>query len=98
MSSSLSFLESVEWPLLVMALVLGLWSLVPSYRKHHRWQPLALFSVGLAHLFVSRLVEGNAEVFVTVVGVSFIATAHAFNLRFSAGFHDHASHAHPHPH
>jgi len=88
-------LESFEWPLLVMALVLGLWSLVPSYRKHHRWQALALFGVGLVHLLVSRLVEGYAEIAVTVLGVSFIATAHAFNLRFCGECqdHGHATHA-----
>ena len=98
LSSSLEFLETIEWPLMLMALVLGLWSLVPSYRKHHRWQPLALFGVGLVHLFVSRLVEGSAEVFVTVIGVAFIATAHAINLRFCGECQDHASHAHPHSH
>ena len=97
-SSSLEFLETIEWPLMVMALVLGLWSLVPSYRKHHRWQPLALFGVGLVHLVVSRLVHGYAEIAVTVLGVSLIASAHAFNLRFCGECQDHATHTRPHSH
>lgn len=96
LSSSLAFLESIEWPLLVMALVIGLWSLVPAYRKHHRWQPLGLFLVGLAHLFVSRVVEGNAEIIITVLGVSCIATAHAINLRFCGDCQDHGTHHHAH--
>ena len=96
LSSSLSFLESIEWPLMVMALVIGLWSLVPAYRKHHRWQPLGLFLVGLAHLFVSRVVEGNAEIIITVLGVACIASAHAINLRFCASCENHGTHRHAH--
>jgi hypothetical protein len=78
--------EALEWleaPLLAGALLVGLWSLVPSYRTEHgRPLPLALFLVGLAHLVASRLVEGGAEIVLTVAGVALVATAHALNLRY----------------
>ena len=97
LSSSLGFLESFEVPLLVLALLIGLWSLVPAYRKHRRWQPLGLFLVGLGHLFVSRIVEGSAEIVITVLGVGCIALAHVINLRFCSECQSHHRHgAHPH--
>lgn len=81
-------LELVELPLLLMALVVGLYSLVPAYRTEHgRPQPLALFLAGLGLLFVSRLVEGPAELVSTVTGVGLVACAHLVNLRLCARAH-----------
>jgi len=85
-------LEAIEMPLLALALVIGLYSLVPAYRSEHgRPQPLGLFLGGLGVLFVSRLVDGNAEIATTVLGVGLVAVAHFLNLRFCARSHDHAS-------
>lgn len=83
LGASSAALEWMEAPLLVGALFVGLWSLVPSYRTEHgRPLPLALFLVGLVHLVLSRLVEGNLEVALTVAGVAFVAAAHVLNLRY----------------
>lgn len=81
-------LELVELPLLLLALVIGLYSLIPAYRgEHGRPQPLALFLGGLGLLFVSRLVEGPAELVTTVTGVGLVALAHLVNLRLCARAH-----------
>jgi hypothetical protein len=81
-------LELMEAPLLAFALVIGLYSLVPSYRNEHRnAQPIALFLLGLAQLVLSRFVEGPLEIGLTVVGVAFVASAHLVNLRACARAH-----------
>lgn len=81
-------LELLEGPLLVFALVIGLYSLVPSYRNEHRNpQPLALFLLGLAQLAASRFVEGPFEIALTVLGVALVAGAHLVNLRACARAH-----------
>lgn len=88
LGASSAALEWMEAPLLVGALLVGLWSLVPSYRAEHgRPLPLALFVVGLGHLVASRLVAGNAEVALTVAGVALVAVAHALNLRYCGRSH-----------
>jgi len=85
-------LEATERPRLAGALVIGLYSLVPGYRSEHgRPQPLGLFLAGLGLLFVSRIVEGNAEIATTVLGVGLVAVAHFLNLRFCARAHEHPS-------
>lgn len=91
LGASSEALEWVEAPLLVGALFVGLWSLVPSFRNEHGkpW-PLALFVAGLAHLFASRVVEGSAEIGLTVLGVGLVALAHGLNLRYCG-----LSHARP---
>lgn len=81
-------LELMEAPLLAFALVIGLYSLVPSYRNEHRnAQPLVLFLVGLAQLVASRFVEGPLEIGLTVLGVVLVASAHLVNLRACARAH-----------
>jgi hypothetical protein len=83
LGASSAALEWIESPLLVGALFVGLWSLVPSYRNEHgRPLPLVLFLVGVAHLVASRLVEGGLEIAITVGGVALVAGAHALNLRY----------------
>jgi hypothetical protein len=81
-------LEMMVALLLACALVIGLYSLVPSYRNEHRnAQPIALFLFGLGQLVLSRFVEGPLEIGLTVVGVAFIASAHLVNLRACARAH-----------
>jgi hypothetical protein len=81
-------LDVMEAPLLALALVIGLYSLVPSYRNEHgNAQPLALFLLGLGQLVTSRFVEGPLEVVLTVVGVALVASAHLVNLRACARAH-----------
>ena len=87
-ASLASLLESIETPMLALALLVGLYSLVPAYRHEHRnAQPLALFLLGLAQLVASRFVEGPLEIAVTVLGVGFVAGAHLLNLRACARVH-----------
>lgn len=81
-------LEQIELPMLVLALLFGLYSLVPSYRNEHQNPlPLGVFLGGLALLFVSRMVEGPAEIAVTVSGVFLIATGHLLNIRAHSRVH-----------
>lgn len=81
-------LEWMETPLLAVALLVGLYSLVPAYRNEHKNpQPLGLFLLGVAQLVASRLVEGPLEIGLTVVGVTFVAAAHLVNLRACARAH-----------
>ncbi len=83
-----SLLESLEVPLLALAFLLGLYSLVPSYRSEHRNpQPLVLFLLGLSQLAASRFLEGSLEVTLTVLGVALVASAHLVNLRSCARAH-----------
>lgn len=87
-SSIADALEWMETPFLAVALLVGLYALVPAYRHEHgNPQPLALFLTGAAQLVLSRFVEGPTEIAVTVLGVAFIATAHVVNLRACARLH-----------
>jgi hypothetical protein len=86
-------MEWLELPLLLGALVIGLWALVPPYLRDHR-KPLAvrLFLVGIGLIFSSRLVVGPLETSpletgLTVVGVIFVASAHVANLRAHSAHH-----------
>jgi hypothetical protein len=90
-------MEWLELPLLLGALCIGLWALVPAYVRDHK-KPLAirLFVVGIGLIFASRLVGPQAlETALTVMGVVFVASAHVTNLRAHAAHHrSHAGHAH----
>ncbi|MBN8616795.1 MAG: MerC domain-containing protein [Deltaproteobacteria bacterium] len=87
-SSITNALEWMETPFLAVALLVGLYALVPAYRHEHgNPQPLGLFLIGAAQLVSSRFVEGPMEIGVTVMGVAFIATAHLVNLRACARLH-----------
>lgn len=92
-------MEWLELPLLLGALGIGLWALVPGYLRDHK-KPLAvrLFVVGIGLIFASRLVVGPLETSpletgLTVVGVIFVASAHIANLRAHAAHHR-SQHAH----
>jgi hypothetical protein len=86
-------MEWLELPLLVGALGIGLWALVPGYLRDHR-KPLAirLFLVGIGLIFLSRIVvspfeTSPIETGLTVLGVIFVASAHIANLRAHAELH-----------
>ncbi len=84
-------MEWLELPLLFGALCMGLFALLPTYfREHKRPLPLALFSVGIGFIVASRFAPGLAETGLTVVGISFVASAHVVNLRLHAAHHAHA--------
>lgn len=75
------WLEWLEWPFLLGAAIVGISSLGPAYRRHGELRPLALFGVGMALLLGSRLVQGPAELGLTVTAVLTVASAHVLNLR-----------------
>lgn len=77
----LAWLELLEWPFLVGAAVVGVGSLLPSFRHHHERRPLALFGLGMVLLAASRFAEGPLEIGLTTLGVATVASAHLFNLR-----------------
>ena len=86
-------MEWLEVPFLLAALGIGLWALLPAYRREHG-KPLAirLFLVGISLIIASRLVvspleTSTMETGLTVVGVFFVASAHVANLRAHAAHH-----------
>ncbi len=91
-------MEWMELPLLLGALCIGLWALVPGYlRDHKKPLPLGLFLAGIGLILLSRLVVGAletspAETGLTVLGVIFVASAHIANLRAHTA--QHREHAH----
>lgn len=83
LAGRVAFLEWIELPMLVVALVVGTTSLVPASRAHGHRGPLALFAAGMVLLILSRFVptEGSAELALTVSGFTPVALAHLWNLR-----------------
>lgn len=81
--SGLSFLgnHAIEFVFLVISAVIATWSLIPSYRKHHRnYRPLLVVSIGFAFLITSRfLPHGFAEHFITAIGGFIVAFSHVWN-------------------
>jgi hypothetical protein len=74
----------IEWALLAGAVIVGLRSLVPSFRAHGRATPLALLLAGFAVLALGRLAAGEgtaAELAASLLGLACIASAHVLNLR-----------------
>ena len=77
--------ERTEWLLVVVALCVGLISLLSSYfRQHRRVRALALFVSGLGLIFTVRLLaveNARIEVPAVVAGACLIAAAHFVNLK-----------------
>lgn len=81
-------MEWLELPLLVGALGIGLFALVRPYlHEHKNVLPVVLFSIGMTAIVASRFVPGLYETVLTVVGITFVATAHVVNLRLHAAHH-----------
>ncbi|MCS7078484.1 MAG: MerC domain-containing protein [Chloracidobacterium sp.] len=75
----------LEWSLIGFTGTVGFLTLWPSYHhRHRRWQPLALFGVGLALILTAKLVadEGSSlEASGMVAGALFVAGANLTNHR-----------------
>lgn len=75
----------LEWSLIVFTGVIGLLTLLPSYRRrHHRPQPLALFTLGFGLILTAKLLtaEGSSlETSGLVTGALFVAGANLTNHR-----------------
>lgn len=82
LAGRVAFLEWMELPLLLVALVVGTTSLVPASRAHGHRGPVVLFATGMVVLLASRLVpSGTAELVLTITGFTPVALAHLWNLR-----------------
>lgn len=81
-------MEWLELPMLIGAFCVGLLALLPAYlREHHKPTALILFGIGISFVVASRFVVGWAETGLTVVGISFVASAHVVNLRLHTAHH-----------
>jgi drug/metabolite transporter (DMT)-like permease len=78
-----------EVGMMMLALVIGVWSLYHGYKKHHHSIiPLAIFFSGFAFLVLKEFFS-NYEVVLLIPGVLLIITAHIYNYR-SCRVHNHA--------
>jgi hypothetical protein len=78
-----------EVGMIMLALVIGVWSLYHGYKKHHHSIiPLAIFFSGFAFLVLKEFFR-NYEVVLLIPGVLLIITAHIYNYR-SCRVHNHA--------
>lgn len=81
---AIPFLAStwIDWAFLGMSSAVGLASLIPGYRLHRAWRPLALFALGIVLLLVLRLLRVRAslgEMAVVLVAASSLIAAHWIN-------------------
>jgi drug/metabolite transporter (DMT)-like permease len=78
-----------EVGMMMLALVIGVWSIYHGYKKHHHSIiPLAIFFSGFAFLVLKEFFS-NYEVVLLIPGVLLIITAHIYNYR-SCRVHNHA--------
>jgi hypothetical protein len=81
-----------EIGMLLLALVIGVWSLSHGYKKHHHSiMPLAIFFSGFAFLVMKEFFKTYEELFL-IPGVLLIIVAHISNYR-SCRVHHHHAHA-----
>jgi hypothetical protein len=77
--------KRTEWFFVVMSVVLGILSLVPSYlRRHRRSWPLILFIIGVGLILSARLSFEDtirAEIPLVVMGALLVAGSHFLNRR-----------------
>ena len=78
--------EKLEPLFLLGSLAIGVATLIPGYRRHHgRRSCLVMFCTGIACLLLRHHIPSNLpiESIGAGIGVSFIASAHVLNLKFS---------------
>ncbi|TSD66267.1 MerC domain-containing protein [Inquilinus sp. KBS0705] len=75
----------VEWIMIILALVVGLSSIVTSYfRVHHKVLPLAMLIAGFLTIIIGHLfITGWIEAIVVPAGGLMIATAHFINYKYA---------------
>lgn len=70
-----------EYFMIVLALVIGAWSLFHGFKKHHHsWLPLLIFAAGFALLFCKQ-VWHSYQLWLLPPAVLLIVTAHYLNYR-----------------
>lgn len=91
--------DGVERTIVVFVSLLGLFSLLLGYRRHHALQALALLLPGLAALWAGLLYDplhhaAVPHAVVMTLGGTLVAVAHLVNLRLNHGHVHDASCAH----
>jgi hypothetical protein len=84
--SGLTFLDHpyLENAILVISCILGMFSLIPSYVKHHRsFSPMMMLAAGFALIAMGKFVPSLPEHLFTSAGAVLVALAHLRNVRLS---------------
>jgi hypothetical protein len=74
--------ERTEWLFVGTSIVIGVASLLPSYLRHKRTRPLALFALGFSLILTAHIiVEGNlaVELPILILGALFVSLSHLIN-------------------
>ncbi|WP_126972122.1 MerC domain-containing protein [Gynurincola endophyticus] len=83
--------EMFEYLMILLALVVGIWSLWHGFRKHHHSLfPILLFIAGFI-LLISKQIWHEVSYFLLIPAVILIVTAHWVNYR-KCRVHNHAHH------
>ncbi|HEX2629370.1 MAG TPA: MerC domain-containing protein [Chitinophagaceae bacterium] len=83
--------QAFEAGMIILAFVIGSYSLYHGYRKHHHsWLPFILFSIGFLCLVFKEFVAHN-QIWLLIPAVILIISAHISNYR-SCRVHNHAHH------
>ncbi len=86
-----------EWSMIALAFVVGVYSLVHGYIKHHQsFLPIMLFTLGFIFLVTKQFFHGF-ENYLLIPAVIFIILGHYKNYRLCHKSKCSSAH-HPHPH
>ncbi len=87
----INIIENVllEYVMILIAFVIGMYSLWHGYRKHHHnYLPAIVFCVGII-LLIAKQIWHNYQLWLLPFAVVFIVSAHVINYR-ACRIHDHA--------
>lgn len=75
----------VEWGMIIVALVVGVWSIAGSFlNSHHKALPLILLVIGFATIILGHIfTKGWLEAVIVPVGGLTIAAAHFVNYKYA---------------
>jgi hypothetical protein len=75
----------VEWGMIIVALVVGVWSIAGSFlNSHHKALPLILLVIGFATIILGHIfTKGWLEAIVVPLGGITIAVAHFVNYKYA---------------
>ena len=75
----------IEWSMISLALVIGIWAIGLSYfRTHRRPLPLVLLIIGFLIIIAGHLyITSWREAIIVPIGGLLIATAHFFNFKYT---------------
>ncbi len=79
----------LEWSMILLALLIGVYAIGRSYfHTHHRWLPMLLLIVGFLIIIAGHLfITSWHEAIIVPIGGLLIATAHFFNYKYTGMCH-----------